>query len=69
MLNRAAGQSTIWYGFKGPDATVCGGAVTGLLALSYATRLLGFGRCDVLLCAAAEEFSPRRADGAHGKEE
>jgi len=61
VMNRAAGQSAIWYGLKGPNATVFGGAVTGLLALSYAARLLRFGRCDVLLCGAAEEFSPRRA--------
>jgi 3-oxoacyl-[acyl-carrier-protein] synthase II len=61
VLNRAAGQSAIWYGLKGPNATVFGGAVTGLLALSYAARLLRFGRCDVILCGAAEEFSPRRA--------
>jgi 3-oxoacyl-[acyl-carrier-protein] synthase II len=61
VMNRAAGQSAIWYGLKGPNATVFGGAVTGLLALSYAARLLRFGRCDVLLCGAAEEFSSRRA--------
>jgi 3-oxoacyl-[acyl-carrier-protein] synthase II len=61
VMNRAAGQSAIWYGLRGPNATIAGGAVTGLLALSYAVRLVRFGRCDVLLCGAAEEFSPQRA--------
>ncbi|MER7212859.1 beta-ketoacyl synthase N-terminal-like domain-containing protein [Streptosporangium sp. NPDC000239] len=60
VMNRAAGQSAIWYGLKGPNATVAGGAVTGLLALNYASRLLRRGRCETILCGAVEEFSEHR---------
>ncbi|NJP96348.1 3-oxoacyl-ACP synthase [Nonomuraea sp. FMUSA5-5] len=60
VMNRAAGQSAIWHGLKGPNATVAGGAATGLLALNYATRLLRRGRCETILCGAVEEFSEHR---------
>ncbi|WP_049563494.1 beta-ketoacyl synthase N-terminal-like domain-containing protein [Nonomuraea sp. SBT364] len=60
VMNRAAGQSAIWHGLKGPNATVAGGAATGLLALNYATRLLRRGRCKAVLCGAVEEYSEQR---------
>ncbi|MEV4015099.1 beta-ketoacyl synthase N-terminal-like domain-containing protein [Nonomuraea angiospora] len=60
VMNRAAGQSAIWHGLKGPNATVAGGAATGLLALNYAARLLRRGRCETILCGAVEEFSEHR---------
>ena len=60
VMNRAAGQSAIWHGLKGPNATVAGGAATGLLALNYAVRLLRRGRCETILCGAVEEFSEHR---------
>lgn len=61
VMNRAAGQSAIWYGLKGPNTTVAGGALTGLLALSYTARLHRGGGCDAILCGAAEEISEQRA--------
>lgn len=61
LLNRPAGQSAIWYGLKGPNVTVVGGATTGLLALGCAVRLLRSARCAALLCGAAEEFSTQRS--------
>jgi 3-oxoacyl-[acyl-carrier-protein] synthase II len=61
LMNRPAGQSAIWYGLKGPNVTVVSGATTGLLALSYAARLLRSARCAALLCGAAEEFSTQRS--------
>ncbi|GAA3299015.1 hypothetical protein GCM10020295_36110 [Streptomyces cinereospinus] len=39
VMNRAAGQSAIWHRIKGPNTTVAGGSLTGLLALNYALRL------------------------------
>lgn len=60
VINRAAGQSAIWHGLKGPNATVAGGAATGLLALNYATRLLRRDRCRAVLCGAVEEYSEQR---------
>ncbi|MFJ8311752.1 MULTISPECIES: beta-ketoacyl synthase N-terminal-like domain-containing protein [unclassified Streptomyces] len=61
VMNRAAGQSAIWHGIKGPNTTVAGGWLTGLLALGYAARLYRGGHCDRVLCGAAEEYSAQRA--------
>ncbi|MBX7553612.1 3-oxoacyl-ACP synthase [Streptomyces sp. tea 10] len=61
VMNCAAGQSAIWYGLKGPNATIAGGRTAGLHALNYARRLLGSGRARTVLCGAAEEFSQARA--------
>ncbi|HWO60171.1 MAG TPA: beta-ketoacyl synthase N-terminal-like domain-containing protein [Umezawaea sp.] len=61
VMNRAAGQSAIWHGIKGPNTTIAGGALTGLLALSYAVRLYRGGHCDRALLGAAEEYSVQRA--------
>lgn len=60
VMNRAAGQSAIWHGIKGPNTTVAGGALTGLLALGYALRLYRGGHCVRVLCGAAEEHSAQR---------
>ncbi|MET9580293.1 beta-ketoacyl synthase N-terminal-like domain-containing protein [Streptomyces massasporeus] len=61
VMNRAAGQSAIWHGIKGPNTTIAGGRLTGLTALSYATRLHRGGHCARVLCGAAEEYSVQRA--------
>jgi 3-oxoacyl-[acyl-carrier-protein] synthase II len=61
VMNRAAGQSAIWHCIKGPNTTIAGGALTGLLALSYATRLHRGGHCDRVVVGAAEEYSVQRA--------
>ncbi|MEU9359828.1 beta-ketoacyl synthase N-terminal-like domain-containing protein [Streptomyces sp. NPDC048301] len=61
VMNRATGQSAIWHGIKGPNTTIAGGWLTGLLALSYAARLFRGGHCDRVLCGAAEEYSVQRA--------
>jgi 3-oxoacyl-[acyl-carrier-protein] synthase II len=61
VMNCAAGQSAIRYRLKGPNTTVSGGALTGLLALNYAARLHRRGRVAVMLCGAVEEYSVQRA--------
>jgi 3-oxoacyl-[acyl-carrier-protein] synthase II len=61
VINRAAGQSAIWHKIRGPNATVAGGSATGLLALSYAARLLRGGHCRRVLSGAVEEYSVQRA--------
>ncbi len=61
VMNKAAGQSAIWHGIKGPNTTVTGDWLTGLLALSYSTRLYRGGHCDRVLCGAVEEYSTQRA--------
>ncbi|HEX5116360.1 MAG TPA: beta-ketoacyl synthase N-terminal-like domain-containing protein [Pseudonocardiaceae bacterium] len=60
IMNRAAGQSAIWYGLRGPNATVAGGQVAGLFALRYAERLHRYGHARSVLCGAVEELSPQR---------
>jgi 3-oxoacyl-[acyl-carrier-protein] synthase II len=60
VMNRAAGQSAIWYGLKGPNTTIAGGALTGLLALNYAVRLHRGGHSELILCGAVEEYSVQR---------
>lgn len=60
IMNRAAGQSAIWYGLRGPNATVAGGQVAGLFALRYAERLHRYGHARSVLCGAVEELSSQR---------
>lgn len=60
-LNHAAGATAIRHGLKGPNTTVAGGRVSGLLALNYARRLMGQGRATKYLVGSAEEFSAAHA--------
>lgn len=60
-MNYAAGQCAIWHGITGPNTTIAGGRVAGLLALAYARRLLRVGRAPAVLCGAVEECSPGRS--------
>lgn len=72
FLNRAAGQSAIWHGLKGPNTTVAGGRLSALLAIGYAVRLCRSGHCRRLLVGATEEYSQARAllaDAASGPDD
>jgi 3-oxoacyl-[acyl-carrier-protein] synthase II len=61
VMNCAAGQCAIWYGLKGPNATVAAGRSSGLQALNYGRRLLVSGRARSVLCGAVEEYSDARS--------
>lgn len=61
VMNCAAGQCAIWHGLAGPNATIAGGRIAGLLGLAYARRLLRAGRAETILCGAAEEYSAARS--------
>jgi 3-oxoacyl-[acyl-carrier-protein] synthase II len=61
VMNGAAGQCAIWYGYKGPNATLAAGRPTGFAALNYARRLLLTGRARSVLAGAAEEYSRARS--------
>jgi 3-oxoacyl-[acyl-carrier-protein] synthase II len=61
LMNYAAGQCAIWHGLKGPNATICGGRATGLLALNYARRLQSNGHAGATVWGAVQEFSEERA--------
>ncbi|WP_188299928.1 beta-ketoacyl synthase N-terminal-like domain-containing protein [Streptomyces sp. CBMA156] len=61
VMNHSAGAAAIRHDLRGPNATVGGGRVSGLLALNYARRLLDQGRADNCLVGSAEEFAPTQA--------
>lgn len=61
VMNCAAGQCAIWHGLRGPNTTVAGGQLTGLLALQYGRRLERCGHVKSVLCGAVEEYSLERA--------
>ncbi len=61
VLNCAAGRCAIWHDLKGPNTTLAGGRISGLLALNYARRLLRLGRASQYICGSAEEFTPVHA--------
>lgn len=61
VMNCAAGQTAIWFGLRGLNATVAGGPVAFLHALRYATGALRRGYADMLLTGAVEEFTPHTA--------
>lgn len=60
VMNRAAGQSAIWHGLRGPNATIASGQVAGLSAIRYAARLHRAGHTRSVLCGAVEELTPQR---------
>jgi len=61
VMNRAAGQSAIWYGLKGVNATLAGGPLALLHVLRFAGNTLRRGHADVVLAGAVEEFTPHAA--------
>ncbi len=61
VMNGAAGQCAIWYGYRGPNATIAAGRTTGIAALNYARRLILTNRADTVLAGAAEEYTRARA--------
>ncbi|HZR52898.1 MAG TPA: beta-ketoacyl synthase N-terminal-like domain-containing protein [Streptosporangiaceae bacterium] len=74
LMNFAAGQCAIWYGVRGPNATICGSHATALLTLNYARRLQRNGHAKAAIWGAVEELSADRAavesarlDGSGGR--
>jgi 3-oxoacyl-[acyl-carrier-protein] synthase II len=65
VMNCATGQSAIWHGLRGVNATVAGGPVAFLQALRYARTCLARGYVDTLLAGAMEEYSPHAAWTRH----
>ena len=56
VINAAAGQTAIWHGLTGINATVSAGTVSGLSAIGYAADLIRQGRATALLAGGAEEL-------------
>ncbi len=65
VINAAAGQTAIWYGLRGTNSTVAGGAAAGLKALAYATDMVRSGRAEVVLAGGAEELCFESFYGYH----
>ncbi|MFC0599926.1 beta-ketoacyl synthase N-terminal-like domain-containing protein [Streptomyces palmae] len=59
--NASAGMCAIWYGLKGPNATIAAGRNSGIATLNYGRRLLATGRARTVLCGAAEEYTTDRS--------
>lgn len=56
VINAAAGQTAIWHGLRGTNATISGGTVSGLQAIGYAADLIRQGKATTLLAGGAEEL-------------
>lgn len=65
VMNCAAGQAGIWFGLRGPNATVAAGSMSALRGLRYSRNLLACGYADALLVGATEEFSAQSAWATH----
>ncbi|OEU94801.1 beta-ketoacyl synthase N-terminal-like domain-containing protein [Streptomyces oceani] len=61
LMNCPAAATAIRFDLKGPNSTVAGGRMSGILALGYARRLLATGRTERALVGAVEEYSRSRA--------
>jgi 3-oxoacyl-[acyl-carrier-protein] synthase II len=61
VMNCAAGQSAIWFGLNGINATVAGGRMAFLSVLRYCANAFRGRQADFLLAGAVEEFTPHAA--------
>jgi 3-oxoacyl-[acyl-carrier-protein] synthase II len=65
VMNSSTGQAAIWHRIKGPNGTVAGGQLSGLLALRYASLTIRREYADTVIAGAVEEFSPYTAWGVY----
>ncbi len=61
VMNCAAGQAAIWFGLRGVNATIAGGAMALMSVLRYSANLLRTGQVDMLLAGVIDELSPHAA--------
>lgn len=65
VMNACAAQIAIRNSLTGPNATVSGGVLSGVLAFRYARHAIALGRASRLLAGSVEELSPMLAWGWH----
>lgn len=63
VMNACAAQIAIRNSMHGPNVTISGGTLSGLLALRYARTAIGLGTASRLLVGAVEDMSPLLAWG------
>jgi 3-oxoacyl-[acyl-carrier-protein] synthase II len=56
-MNCAAGQSAIWHGLQGPNATISCGEISSFASFNYAVSLLKNNYVDTLVAGGSEELS------------
>lgn len=56
VMNSVASQCAIWFGMRGINATICAGELSGLAALSYASRMLRMEHVQKVIAGSAEEL-------------
>ncbi len=57
VMNSAAGEAAIWFGYTGPNTTLAGGPLAGIQAIEHAMRLTRRGRADTVVVGGADECS------------
>lgn len=57
VMNSAAGEAAIWFGYRGPNATLAGGPLAAIQAIQHAMRLTRRERARTVVVGGAEECS------------
>src|SRR5690606_28241754 len=58
VMNAAASELAIAFGWRGPNLTVCEGEISGEVAVETALSLLESGRAPAVVVAAGDELPP-----------
>lgn len=65
VINAATGQTALWLKLRGLNATVAGGAASGLQAVIYASDQIRLGRAGKLVAGGVEELGHETVAALH----